>query len=631
LLLLDNLEHLLEARSLVLDVVHQCPRVAVLVTSRTALRVQGEQRLAVAPLATPTSDDQDTLSDLRTSPAVQLFVERAQSVAEFALTRSNASAVANICRWLDGLPLAIELATARLSILPPEAVLARLRQRLPVLTGGPADLPERQQTLRQTIVWSYDLLGPAEKVLFRRLAVFAGGWTLEAAEAVCASGGAHTLGDQGRELRPEAVLDCLGRLVDNSLVRQAEHDGGDPRFGMLETIREYAEERLLDSGEAKLIRTAQRDWCVVLVEQAAPELIDQAHVERLEREQDNLRAALRWSIAHEHAETGLRLGVGCWPLWYRRGRHAEGLLWLRELVEMPGAEALPVLRGRALGYAGSCAGGVGELVLAEELLRRGLNVSEQATDVVGLRDCSMFLATLVAQRGALDEAEDLYTGAIAYGQRLGDWAWEAAVVALLAQIRYERGDISGARKRVAEALDICVGRNLPTSRGRALVLSGRLAVLSGNFQAGIEQIDEGLAILHSLGDQNSLTYGYRLAAQVDLDRGDNGSAARHLAALLAIARDSHQLLGCVRGLEGVAEVLAGADPKRSVGLLATAAVVRRQLGFNPLPREQARVDSVFREARVALGDVAATVEAEGASRSLSSALADALDACAWVR
>jgi hypothetical protein len=162
------------------------------------------------------------------------------------------------------------------------------------------------------------------------------------------------------------------------------------------------------------------------------------------------------------------------------------------------------------------------------------------------------------------------------------------------------------------------------------VLSGRLAALSGKVQAGTEQIDEGLAILHSLGDQYSLTYGYSLATQVDLDRGDKGSAARNLAALLAIAHDTHQQLACVHGLEGVAEVLADSDPERAVGLLATAAVVRRQLGFNPLPREQARVDSVFREARAALGDVAATVEAEGATRSLASALADALDACAWV-
>jgi predicted ATPase len=627
LLLLDSFEHLLEARSLVLDVVQRCPRVTVLVTSRTSLRVQGERRLAVMPLATPRFRGDDAPSGLGASPAVQLFVERAQDVTDFELTRSNAAAVASICRSLDGLPLAIELAAARVSLLPPEALLSRLEQGLPVLTGGAADLPTRQQTLRQTIAWSYDLLGPDEQLLFRRLAVFAGGWTLAAAEAVCAPGGGPGQARGSRAVPSEAVLDCLERLVDNSLVRPVERPGGDPRCRMLETIREYADERLRESGEAELIHTRHRDWYLGLAEQVAPELIDQTHVERLELEQDNLRAALRWTVAHGEAESGLRLGIGCWPLWYRRGRHAEGLFWLRELVELPGATGLPVLRGRALGYAGNCATGDGQLDVAEDLLRTGLGLSERAADLAGLRDSSLFLGSVVGMQGALDESEDLFGRAIAFGRRIGEWAWEAAVVTLLAQVLYERGDASGARQRVAEALDICRARKLPTSRGRALVLSGRLAVLAGDARAGTQQMEEGLSVLRALGDQTSLTFGYNLAAQADLDGGDPAAAAGHLAALLAIARETHEQLACARGLEGVAELLAADNSELAVGLLANASGLRRRLGCLPLPREQARQDRWVPVARASLGDATAALEAEYASLPLATVLAAAIDAC----
>jgi tetratricopeptide (TPR) repeat protein len=459
------------------------------------------------------------------------------------------------------------------------------------------------------------------------LAVFAGGWTLEAAEAVCAHGDELGQRVQDSELPAVAVLDGLQSLVDNSLVQLAERAVGDPRFRMLETIREYADERLVDSGEAQLIRGRHRDWYVNLVEQVAPELIDQAHLQRLEIEQDNLRAALRWTLTRGDAEPGLRLGIGCWPMWYRHGRHAEGLFWLHQLVVLPGAATFPVLHGRALGYAGHCAYADGQLELADELLRTGLDVSERAGDLPGLRDSSLFLGTLVGIRGALDESEALYARAIAFGRRLGEWVWEAAVVTLLAQIQYERGDALIARRRVAEALDICRVRNLPTSRGRALVLSGRLGVLAGDVKAGMQQIEEGLALLRNLRDQTALSFGYNLAAQADLDCGDRTSAARHLAALLEIARDTHEQLASVRGLEGVAELLADTDPERAVSLVATAAAVRRQLGCKPLPREQARLDRWLPAARAALGDSVATLEPADASLPLAAAVADARDAC----
>jgi hypothetical protein len=265
--------------------------------------------------------------------------------------------------------------------------------------------------------------------------------------------------------------------------------------------------------------------------------------------------------------------------------------------------------------------------LAETLLREGLRIAEQAVDVPGLRNGALFLAGVCSARGTLEEAEDLYRRALELGWRQGEWAWEAAVLTLLGQARYERGDAAGARARVVEALDICAVRDLPTSRGRALVLSGRLAVLAGDHPAGVEQLEEGLALLRTLGDQGALAYGHLLAAHADLDRGDDVAAARHLAALLVVTRDTHESLALVRGLEGVAELLAGADPARAVSLLGTAAGQRQELGFERVPLDQARLDRWLDDARSALGDDAARVEAAGAGRPLADALADALDAC----
>jgi predicted ATPase/transcriptional regulator with XRE-family HTH domain len=253
LLVLDNFEHLLEAAPVIAELVSRCPRMAALVTSRTALRVQDERRYAVAPLATPGTTAAPGEPALADWPAVQLFMERARAAApNFAIQADQASTVASICRRLDGMPLAIELAAARVPLLSPDALLRRLERPFPVLTAVTRDLPSRQQTLHNTLTWSYELLGPAEQALFRRLAVFAGGWTLEAAEAVC--------GDTG--LPAEAVLDRLHLLVESSLVQVLDGGSDERRFGLLETVREYAEGQLIDSGEAPTMRVRHCDWYV---------------------------------------------------------------------------------------------------------------------------------------------------------------------------------------------------------------------------------------------------------------------------------------------------------------------------------------------------------------------------------
>lgn len=280
LLILDNFEQLVGSARLASDLLAACPHLKLLVTSRTALRLRGEREFPVPPLSLPDPKRLPPLAELAQSPAVALFLDRAQAVRpDVELTNDNAGAIVEICHRLDGLPLAIELAAARTKLLAPPAMLARLTNRLNVLTGGPRDLPERHQTLRDTIAWSYDLLSPDEQTLFRRLAVFAGGCTLDSAETVT----------------EQPVFEEISALVDHSLVRQSEDPGGEPRFRMLETIRDYATEQLQASGEAAELQRREAEWCLALAKEAEAGLFghDQASwLTRLDSEHDNIRAAL---------------------------------------------------------------------------------------------------------------------------------------------------------------------------------------------------------------------------------------------------------------------------------------------------------------------------------------------------
>ncbi len=343
LLVLDNFEQVVAAASDLTQLLAKCPRLTILVTSRASLRVRAEYEYPVVPLPLPQADDETGMS----SPAVALFVERACSVRpEFDLTEANARTVAEICRRLDGLPLAIELAAARVKVLSPQALLARLTDRLRLLTGGARDLPDRQQTMRGAIAWSHDLLAPEEQVLFRRLAVFAGGFTLEAAEAVVPAAG-----DSGID-----VLEGVASLVDKSLVRRTERPGDEPRFGMLETVREYARDRLAESGEQTAVQGRHLGWCLALAEAAEPELRSAGQgtwLGRLETEHDNVRAALTWAgegVEPESRALGLRLAASLYTFWFVRSHWAEGREWLEELLGTGGPPSAE--RAKALFAAG---------------------------------------------------------------------------------------------------------------------------------------------------------------------------------------------------------------------------------------------------------------------------------------
>ncbi|HSH78927.1 MAG TPA: adenylate/guanylate cyclase domain-containing protein, partial [Herpetosiphonaceae bacterium] len=332
LLLLDNFEQVTAAAPLVADLLAAAPRLSVLVTSREVLHLYGEHDVAVLPLTLPDPGHPMPLERLTQYEAVRLFIERAQAArSDFAVTNENAPAVAEICYRLDGLPLAIELAAARIRLLPPQAMLQRLTSRLRLLIGGARNLPERQQTLRGAIAWSYDLLEQDEQTLFRRLAVFVGGFGLDAVEAVC-----NVPGDLDVD-----VLDAVESLVGKSLLREAAA-ADEPRLGMLETIREYALERLDQGGEADETRRRHAAYFLQVAEEAEPQLAGRqqiAWLNRLELEHDNLRAALRWAIDCGDAATALRLVGSLSRFWHDRGYAGEGRQWLAQALALPGATA----------------------------------------------------------------------------------------------------------------------------------------------------------------------------------------------------------------------------------------------------------------------------------------------------
>ena len=393
LLVLDNVEHLLPAAPLVAELLGACPALRVVTTSRAPLRLSGEHLYPVSPLAVPDPGRLPSLADLGQIAAVRLFVERVRAVKpDFALSEANAPAVVEIVRRLDGLPLALELVAARVRVLSPDALSARLERRLPLLTGGAQDLPERQRTLRETIAWSYDLLRPHEQVLFRRLGVFAGGCTLEAAEMVA------NLDE------PVDVLEGMTALLDASLLQSWEQDA-EPRFQMLETVREFALERLNESGEEPATRDRHARFFLdlaertdaVIVKSPAPALLDV-----IDREHDNLRAALEWSRDTGDHDTFLRLAGALAFFWYYRGYLNEGQRWLDQALETPPDAASPRPRAWALTSSGMLANVCGETERATALLTESFSWWEQTGDACGRAFAgSRFLVGSTSARGGM--------------------------------------------------------------------------------------------------------------------------------------------------------------------------------------------------------------------------------------
>jgi predicted ATPase/DNA-binding CsgD family transcriptional regulator len=473
LLVLDNFEHVVEAAPFVVGLLEACPCITALVTSRVRLRVSGEREHVVPPLSLLDPDVVPSLERVSRSAAVRLFVERAEAVNEdFALTDENAAVLADICRHLDGLPLAIELAAARIKVLPPSALLAKLEKRLSLLLGGSRDAPHRLQTMRNAIAWSYDLLSSEEQALFRRLAVFVGGFTQEAAEAIA-------------DVAPD-LLDAVSSLVDKSLIRQETGTGSEPRYLMLETVREFGLERLAESGEETRVRTAHAAYFLALSEQIET-LLDglraRAGLAALDRDHGNLMAALAWFDYAEDSESLLRF-VAAGALWTLNVQFAESVAWLERALT---ADPQPSLaRVKALDHLGTMAAYLGDTARAEEALREGLALARRLGAIADVADALGGLGALMVDQGACEEGEVLFRESVAEARRAGDRFQEALWLAHLGIAIWGRGD------PVKAALRLDAARTLARTAGHAFPAGvaarnlGLIALEAGDFARAAE-------------------------------------------------------------------------------------------------------------------------------------------------
>ena len=547
LVLLDNFEQVRAAAPFLVSLLSGCPGLKALVTSRAALRVRGEQELAVPPLETPPPDLD--AAEISRSPAIALFAERARAVdPAFQITGENAPAVAGICRHLDGLPLALELAASRVSLLPPGALLARLESfpGLALLTGGGQDMPERQRTMRRTVEWSHELLTGDEKILFRRLAAFSGGCTTEAAEAVCsdADGAGST-----------AILDGLSALVDASLLWRRADPGGEVRVGMLGTIGEYARDGLAESGEEEVVRGRHAAFFLGLAEDAEPHLRGPGHaawLDRLEREHDNLRAALGWARENGETEIGLRLSGVLRMFWWTRGHLVEGRRWIEGFIRAARGRAPWRALAAASYAAGQLAYGQGDPVSAVVHLESALGLYRELGDPAGTAATLVELGQALRARGDRDRAAAMSEEGLAGSRAPGDVGSVAVALNTLAQVARDRGERELASTLHEEALTFFAGSG--DKRGHAYTL-GRLGILAlerGEIQRAHALHEESFELYEELKDKAGRAYALVNLGDAARARGEEGYAA----ALYREALSLHRELGNERGISRTLERLA---------------------------------------------------------------------------
>jgi predicted ATPase/transcriptional regulator with XRE-family HTH domain/TolA-binding protein len=560
LLVLDNFEQVVTAAATVVDLLAACPSVKVLVTSREALHVRSERVWPVPPLAVPApAAAPPNLAALAATPAVALFVERAQAVRPaFALSAENAAAVAAICAGLDGLPLAIEIAAARITLLSPQEIAARLDQRLKMLVGGPRDLPARHQTLRDAIGWSYDLLDAGEQRLFARLGVFVGSFTLAAVEAV-----SNALGDL-----PLDLVDGLTSLLDKSLLGQEPGSDGERRFRMLETIREYALERLAEGGEAGILRRRHAEYYLALAEAAAPQLRGpegRAWIAQLEAAHDNLRAALTWGLTTpDGAALGLRLAGALWSFWHTQGHIAEGRSWLERALALPVAATPLRARAVALQGAGNIAWSQGDLAAARAFAEQSTMAWREVGDRYGLADAQFLLGRVLTEQGRLAEARALLDDSMALARELGDprllgWAFSD-----LGLVNQRQGNHVTARACFEEALALARTVGNPPDMVPLLRALADARSLAGDAAAALPLAEESLALARRLGDLRAVTRSLHNLAFITYRHGDY----RHAAALFAENLELTRSLGDKRGIAWALNHLG--DVVRSQGDYAEA-------------------------------------------------------------
>ncbi|MFL5803730.1 MAG: ATP-binding protein [Roseiflexaceae bacterium] len=601
LLLLDNFEQVVDAAPLIAELLVAAAQLKALVTSRAALRLSGEREFPVPPLALPDRQHLPPLEMLSHYEAIALFVQRAQAVVpDFQLTTATAPAVTEICARLDGLPLAIEQAAARSKLFPPQALLARLSSRLTLLTGGMRDLPARQQTLRNTIDWSYTLLDATMQALFARLAVFVGSFALEAVGAVC---------NAADDLPPD-VLDGLAALVDQSLLRQTPGSDGEPRFMLLETIREYALERLELSGEAEVVRRRHALHYLGLAEAAELELMGAEQsmwLQRLEADHDNLRAALAWcQTPTGDAEVGVRLAGALWRFWDTRSYLSEGRRWLEQTLALydlgvPGEYGLVdtadqatsqpynarmAMRAKALYGAGALVWSQGDFARASALLEESLALFRALEDTAGIASTQDHLGVIAQLQGDYVRATTLLEASLALRRQLGD-----------------KHGIAGALNNL-----------------------GMVALCQGDYAQARPLVEEALALIRELGNERYIAILLNNLGIVALGQHDLARASMCCTESLRLLRDLnnvYDIKDCLVGLAGVAA--EGGHPARAARLGGAIEVLLGSIGAVLERAERATFDRSVAVARAALNEATfAALWAEGRAMPLERTIAYAL-------
>ncbi len=662
LLVLDNLEQVTGVAPELAELLARCPLLAVLATSRAPLRLRAEQEYAVLPLAVPAPGAAVTEEALSGYAAAELLVQRARAARPgFRVGAGDVGAVAEICRRLDGLPLAIELAAAELRVLSVGALAARLGRRLPLLMGGARDLPERQRTMRAAIAWSHDLLAPAERVLFRRLGVFAGGGTVAAIEAVCApegddegdggdEGARSGHGDGGDEDKGGPgggdALRGVAALVEASLLRMDEGGDGEPRFSMLETIREYALERLEEGGEAEL-QTVRRHalYYLALAERAEPLLMGAqqgAWLDRLEQEHDNLRVAWAWMRERAAVETGARLVRALSRFWDNRGYQGEGRRWIEDLlarrphphpdasdgasVDSAVADGSEALWARVYNVAGWLAHRQGDMASATRWLEASLSLYRAHGAPAEIARALGELGNALASQGHFTRAIELQEESVALARALGDAHALAINLLNLAATLDDQNECAHAAVLYEESLAIYRQLGDQHRIAVALVNLGHVAARQGAPERAAALCEEALSLFQDLGDKQGMAYACSYLGDAYAGQGEDGVSKAWYRRGLSLFRELEDSQNIARCLEGIAEALGREDRSAdAIGLCAAAAALRARVGAPLLPVDLPSYERTVTQARTALGeDGYAAAWAAGQGRTLEEAIGVAL-------
>ncbi len=623
LLLLDNFEHILPASTFVVELMEACRSLKVAVTSRAALRVYGEHEFPIPPLALPRDDEMRSLETLASNPSIKLFAQRAAAVnPDFRLTADNARHVAEICSRLDGLPLAIELAAARVKVLPLQGILARLESRLQLLTAGPRDLPERQQTLRNAIDWSYGLLNETEQKLLRRLSVFWGGWTLEGAEAVC-----NTKEDIGLD-----IFDLMSSLVDKSLVQSLVRMRGpaadEPRFRMLETIREYCVERLQQSGEEADIKRAHAAYCLVLAEEGNPELNEPdraAWLTRCDIEHDDFRAALDFLFQTHDLEWSFRFCTALFRFWDMREHSAEGRARIEQLVQLAG-DKHPRERAKLCLFLGAFATAHGDYAAGTHFAEVSRALFEKLDDPWGIALSWNAAAIVARDSGDYATSQSKFEKSLSFWRLMNDRVSTARCLHNLGNVSKISGDYARARLALTEAIEIF--QELGDDGGAAWALNqqGDVAKEQGDLPAAQALYERALFAFRGMGERWGQARSLADLGTIACELGDHSSAFASFRESLDIFASLEHRRGIARVLEGLGcHALAKGEARRALSLVAAGSHLRHLVSAPLPPAEQAKLDRQLQQAWREVGDLEGKKAwAEGLAMNMEHAIQFAL-------